>query len=109
MASFYSWSILMRYLYGATVAIAMWAAQAAAAPNSPPYAECSGVPAHSEDRGGPGDACQLVGGSIGICDNMGVCKQPEVPEMSDYLAAAFIAAAGGMVYYIRRRNQKTST
>lgn len=26
-----------------------------------------------------------------------------VPEMSDYLAMAFLLVAGGMIYYIRRR------
>lgn len=26
-----------------------------------------------------------------------------VPEMSDYLAMAFLIVAGGMIYYIRRR------
>jgi hypothetical protein len=38
----------------------------------------------------------------GAC-NGGYCAPLGTPEMSDYLAMAFVVVAGGMVYYFRRR------
>jgi hypothetical protein len=44
-----------------------------------------------------GQSCVCAGGSAGTCFGSGT------PEMSDYLATAFVIVAGGMLYYIRRR------
>jgi hypothetical protein len=33
----------------------------------------------------------------------GQCSCVSVPEMSDYLAMAFVLVSGGMIYYFRRR------
>jgi len=59
--------------------------------------------------------CSLAGPSCGSCNNsdagnpctcsngtdQGICVA--APEMSDYLAMAFVLASGGMIYYFRRR------
>ena len=48
-----------------------------------------------------GESCSCSGGNA--CTQGGSCASFSVPEMSDYLAVAFLVAAGTMIYYIRRR------
>jgi hypothetical protein len=59
--------------------------------------------------------CSLAGPSCGSCSDsnigspctcsngsdQGICVA--APEMSDYLAMAFVLVSGGMIYYFRRR------
>jgi len=69
----------------------------AACPPHPPLT-CIGAPCNScppGSKGGTGQ-CSLGGGFTAY-----VCVS--TPEMSDYLAMAFVVMAGGMIYYLRRR------
>lgn len=59
-----------------------------------------------------GGAYQYCGGTGGSCSATSPCPMgqtcvngecQQVPEMSDCLAMAFVAVAGGMIHYLRRR------
>jgi hypothetical protein len=57
------------------------------------------------------DPCYGPGGQPGKCTCTNGASTPAstpVPEMSDYLAMGFIAAAAGMIYFFRRRLEKTA-
>jgi|GEM_PF-6729799 len=53
-----------------------------------------------------GETCSCMSGSA--CTQGGDCTAVGVPEMSDYLAMAFLVVAGTMIYYIRRRELATA-
>ncbi|MBV8939767.1 MAG: hypothetical protein JO089_08035 [Alphaproteobacteria bacterium] len=49
----------------------------------------------------PGGTCSAYGQECtGTDSGSGTC----VPEMSDYMAAALVVTAGGLLFYIRRRS-----